>query len=339
MRRGSAWMLAIAAWLVLTRAAGAVENTVENDAYLAAVQLFNQHDWDGARKAFTAFQRSYPRSRWLPGVQLRLADLETDPVLAEKAYTAVLESSPDTEWAADARWALANTLFSLGRYADAAGHFQLLVQAGDPRRGRALYLTARCQHALGRTASARTLYTQVRDDFPQSPEAELALAALGDLEASAHHTDSALALYDQYLKTYPDGQMVEAVRTQRASLAPAEPAPLPTAASAMAAGPGEPSTTAPTAGGDAFTVQVGAFTKPEYASQLLKRLRRKGYNAYLLSARSGSGVFHQVRVGNYSRRSLAELIAGKLAKLEGLPTLVLPYTGETKDLPSAEKRP
>jgi cell division septation protein DedD len=328
MRRGAIWAVVAAAGMALAGAAFAGENVVEDDTYLAAVQLFNQHDWEAARRSFTDFLRAFPRSRWLPGVRLRLADLEPDPALAEKAYADVLAAAAGTDWAGDARWALANTCFALGKYADAANHFQLLVQAGDPRRARALYLAGRSQAALGRSASAKTFYTQVRDDFPRSPEAELALAGLGDLEAAARRPGPALAMYDQYLKEFPEGQLAEYVQAQREPLLAAR-APAAAEPTAAASG-GEPATGEPAStgmsGGEAFTVQVGAFTKPEYADKLMKRLRRKGYNAYLLSAKSGSELFHQVRVGNYARRNLAEVFAAKLAKQEGLPTLVLTYT-------------
>jgi tetratricopeptide (TPR) repeat protein len=321
MRRAMIWAVLGAAGLALAGASAAAENLVEDEQYLAAVQLFNQHDWDAARRSFNDFLKAFPRTRWEPGVRLRLADLETDPVLAEKAYAEVLASAANTEWAGDARWALANACFALGKYAEAAEHFQLLVQAGDPRRARALYLAGRCQTALGKSSSAKTFYTQVREDFSKAPEAELALAALGDLETAARHPEPALTLYDQYLKEYPEGQLAEYVQAQREPLL---------AARARAAATPEPAATGSTApaavpGGEAFTVQVGAFTKPEYADKLLKRLRKKGYNAYLLSAKSGAEMFHQVRVGNYSSRSLAETIAAKLAKQESLPTLVLVY--------------
>ncbi len=312
--------------------AAAAANSVEDQQYYQAVQLFNQKNWDQARAAFQKFQAGFPRSRWQYAVKLRLADLETDPARAQKAFAEIMREAEGTEWAQDARWALANHFYSLGKYAKAIDQFLAVAQAGDPRSDRALYLAGLSQLALQQHQAARVLFTRVIEQFGKGAWVGPSWVGLGDTEVSAHNPQDALQAYDHYLKDFPQGEMKnyvleqkskileqlglhqEASETSRKSGA-TPPAP---AAGVQAAGPER---TAP----GHYTVQVGAFTRPEYALALMKKLRKKGYNAYQIDGRSGTEVFHQVRVGNYADHDLARKIAMKLENQEKLPTLVTPY--------------
>jgi DedD protein len=67
------------------------------------------------------------------------------------------------------------------------------------------------------------------------------------------------------------------------------------------------------------TIQVGAFSEESAAAALEKRLKAKGYDAYLLkSTVPGQGVRWRVRVGHFPDRASAELIAKNLKEKEGL---------------------
>jgi cell division septation protein DedD len=323
------WLAAglIAACLALPAAsAPAAENPAEDNAYQHAVQLFNQHDWDGARKAFAEFQAAYPRSVWRWAAQLRQADLESSPAAAEKLYAEVLTAAAGSEWGQDARWGLANTQFAQGKFREAAVLFDACGQSRDPRRAHAWYLAGRCQLALSDPKAAAAFFSRVQTQFPDSLWAAASVAGLGDAAAARKDNAAALAAYDQYLKAYPDGDLALTVAEQRAKLAdlPGSAAGSPEAKDAMPTPASAAAHRAPEAA-EGFTVQVGAFSKPEYAALLVAKLRKQGYNAYLLTSRTGSEVFHQVRVGNYASRQLAEQIGSKLEKKEHLPTLIAPY--------------
>jgi cell division septation protein DedD len=73
----------------------------------------------------------------------------------------------------------------------------------------------------------------------------------------------------------------------------------------------------------ALTVQVAAFRKSEKAEELIAALRRKGYDAYQVSAElPGRGMYHRVRVGHYTDAQEARLAASRL-KQEKLETIIL----------------
>lgn len=319
MSRTSCFVLFTGVFLLALSSASvrAAEIPLEERAYLQAVQLFNQHNWDQARRAFLAFQHAYPRSRWLTAVQLRLADLESDPQTACSAYAGVIGRIGDSEWAADARWGLANTLFTLGKYAEALPHLLEVHRSDDPRGLRALYLAGRCQMALENFPRARELFTQVLDQSTDGAVIGPALAGRGDAAATLRADADALADYDRYLRDYPDGELTDYVSEQRSKIKS------PGSSAASPAADKTKTEAAESAGG--FTIQVGAFTKEEYAAKLVKRLRAKGFNAYLMTSRTGGEIFHQVRVGNYANRQLAEALSSRLEKAEHLPVLILPY--------------
>lgn len=73
---------------------------------------------------------------------------------------------------------------------------------------------------------------------------------------------------------------------------------------------------APDAGGT-FSVQIGAFKKKDDAEALKKKMTEKGYNVYIVP-----GPQFKVRVGKYTSRREAEVMALKLNKTEGLNAYV-----------------
>lgn len=307
------------------------DNQTEDDRYQQAVALFNQRDWDNARAALNDFLKTYPRSRWLPAVKLRLADLEADPARAEKAYKDIMQEAGPSEWGLDARWALANHQYMLGRYTQAADLFLAVAQSQDPRAARALFLAGLCQQALKADRSAKETFQRATGRFPDSPWAGAAWLALGDLEAEGRHYPEAVAAYDQYLKAFPQGELMQQALEHKARVLESQgrhaqaravkaSLPKPVAAAAPAADQG----TREAAG---FTIQVGAFSRQEYAAKLKQKLIGLGYSAYTMETRSNEELFHQVRVGHYRQREAAERAAAQLEQKEKLPALIVPLAG------------
>lgn len=70
-----------------------------------------------------------------------------------------------------------------------------------------------------------------------------------------------------------------------------------------------------------FTLQVGAFGTKKPADTLVAKLKKKGYEAYIVTSPSGPTKF-KVRVGPYPNRAEADAAAEKLKKEEGLSPLV-----------------
>jgi cell division septation protein DedD len=110
---------------------------------------------------------------------------------------------------------------------------------------------------------------------------------------------------------------------------PAQPASAPTPKGAPRAAakpsPVEPRRTAnaaPPAPLSRLTIQVGAFKERSAAEAIIKRLKGKGYSAYLVPV--SEGLFN-VRVGSFTEREDAERIMAKLETQEKFkPFIVKP---------------
>jgi cell division septation protein DedD len=73
----------------------------------------------------------------------------------------------------------------------------------------------------------------------------------------------------------------------------------------------------------ALTIQVAAFKRTEKAQELIAGLRRKGYDAYEVTADlPNRGTYHRVRVGHYANAEEARLAASRLRQ-ERLETIIV----------------
>lgn len=72
-----------------------------------------------------------------------------------------------------------------------------------------------------------------------------------------------------------------------------------------------------------YTVQVSSFRKRVNAEDMVNRLRKKEYEAYLVRADiPGKGIWYRVRIGEFNTKSQAKRFAGEISKKEGLDTFV-----------------
>jgi DedD protein len=71
---------------------------------------------------------------------------------------------------------------------------------------------------------------------------------------------------------------------------------------------------APAVATSAWAVQLGAFSNPSKAEQLVEELRKRRYAAFVLEYRAGGQVLYRVRVGPEQDRARAVEIAARLAK-------------------------
>lgn len=327
---------------VLSHAATPPPMPDEKGDYLQAIAAFNARDWDTAKRAFINFQTQYPKSTWRLAVDLRLADLETDPNKTLAAYRRVMTLTKVSEWKADARWGLACTHLAMGNFAEAAVLYDEVMLNDLARKPAALYFDATCQFALKNYTKAEEYFTAILRDPNQPPWAPDALIGLADVKLARSEFSIAQGHYQAYLDKYPEGDQVgwaqerqadileqigntkeakslqQTLQKDKAERIQPEPTVTP-----------EPVIPAPE--GATFTVQVGAFSKKEFAERLQNKLKKKGLNAYLVPGTNSSGVvLSQVRVGNYSNREFALKIAKELEKTENLPYLIMLYTAPEK---------
>ncbi len=82
----------------------------------------------------------------------------------------------------------------------------------------------------------------------------------------------------------------------------------------------------PLPGEGKYTIQVSSFTEREKATELVTRLIRKKYPAYITSAKISQTTWYRVRVGRFASREEAQKFALTLEKKEKLETFVTPST-------------
>ncbi len=64
-----------------------------------------------------------------------------------------------------------------------------------------------------------------------------------------------------------------------------------------------------------FTIQVASGKDEKYADKMVGELINKGYQAYRSSGEiKGKGIWHRIRIGEFSDRAAAEIILNKLKK-------------------------
>jgi TolA-binding protein len=88
----------------------------EEDAYLAAMDMYNKKDFEKAGPLLSDFYAKYRRSKYTPNVMLKLAELETDFFKAEAIYKDVIREKPDTEFEAEAVFSLSRLYFAGKEY-------------------------------------------------------------------------------------------------------------------------------------------------------------------------------------------------------------------------------
>jgi cell division septation protein DedD len=97
------------------------------------------------------------------------------------------------------------------------------------------------------------------------------------------------------------------------------PAPPSTARVAVALAPGAVATPAPRSGKGDWSVQVSATRDPRTADAILRRLKTKGYEAFVLKVRRRGETFYRVRVGHFASLEEAQQVVSRLRREPGVP--------------------
>jgi DedD protein len=73
-----------------------------------------------------------------------------------------------------------------------------------------------------------------------------------------------------------------------------------------------------------YTVQTASYQEKEMAEDEVKRLKKRGYAAFISSSQlPGKGIWYRVRLGSFSNRSAAEKLQKTIHAKEGTSTIVL----------------
>lgn len=182
--------------------------------------------------------------------------------------------------------------------------------------------------AEGRDAHANPDHPQppqaVEDVVPPAPEHAKPAEAVPAAKApepvpspnkaeSAVRTEVASAAKKE-VPVAPQATPVASVKAERAPMPPA------TARVAVAMAPDVAPTPAVRTGakGD-WSVQVSATRDPNTADGVLRRLKGKGYDAFVLKVRRRGETFYRVRVGHYATLEEAQQVVSRLRREPGVP--------------------
>jgi cell division septation protein DedD len=119
-------------------------------------------------------------------------------------------------------------------------------------------------------------------------------------------------LKDKRIENDPGNEAVSSAKTKQ----PASKKPQPPAKR-------EPSA-ASTSAKLRYAVQTASYQEREMAEDEVKRLKRKGFAAFIVSSElPGKGVWHRVRLGSFSNKGGAEKLQKTIHDKEGILTIVV----------------
>jgi cell division septation protein DedD len=73
-----------------------------------------------------------------------------------------------------------------------------------------------------------------------------------------------------------------------------------------------------------YTVQTGSYPEREMAEEEVKRLKKRGFAAFIVSSElPGKGVWHRVRLGSFSSRAAAEKLQKAIHEKEKILAIVV----------------
>jgi DedD protein len=86
----------------------------------------------------------------------------------------------------------------------------------------------------------------------------------------------------------------------------------------------EPAKAAPSKTILRYTVQIAAYPEKGLAEDEVKKMKRRGYAAFIVSSElPGKGMWHRVRLGSFQNRAAAEKLQQDIRVKEGVSTLVV----------------
>lgn len=150
-------------------------------------------------------------------------------------------------------------------------------------------------------------------------EPEIPLKAIWELDKPGK--DHSLTGAITATKT-PVAETPKLVATPKASEVAVAPTPVPEKTAAPVATPADGA-----AAKAAFTLQLIAYNDLDQAKVLEASLKKRGFDAYTVTAQVAGRTVHRVRVGKYASRTVAETAAPKLAAAEpGTKPMVVAFT-------------
>lgn len=105
----------------------------------------------------------------------------------------------------------------------------------------------------------------------------------------------------------------------RVEAPPPPPSPAASPAARLAVAIAKPETEIPPNTGGEWSVQVSATRDPRTAQGIMKKLKERGYTAYVRETKRQGATFYRVRVGHYASLEEANKVVSRLRKEPGVP--------------------
>lgn len=313
--------------------------------YDRCVSLYDAKRFDETRTCIRGFMSNYPNSRWIEHLLFLEAKLETDVYEAQVKMHGFVQEFPEGPYSAEANYSLAQLSELEGDYA-AAQRFYLkvydyfpaselrndsvlkaakcMVLSGDaeaarlrleaylagrpeqPFRARAKELYADALFESGEFRRAQQEYKEIISQTisPQDAPPEYYIKIAGIYEAVGNDK-AALLSYRRFLEIFPDATQRQAVERKMAELASHLRVNL-------------------SVNGRPHVIEAGLFESKQEAMRLVARLKRLGYQAYLVTRSMDRSVLISVRLGPYGSRDSALAAAERLNDEAGLDVTLLP---------------
>lgn len=315
--------------------------------YSRCVELYEQSQREEARECIREFLAEYPHSRWVEHLQFLDARMETDVSEALVKWRRFLIEFPRGPYSAEANFNLAEIYQLKGDPANAYRYYShvYLFQGPNRFRDEAGLRMIKCALLSGDIDSAKkdiehylTTHqtepwkTRVRELYADalfhdgeyekahreykaivseatspaqvSPRCYLRIAEtyekLGDYE-------SAFRAYRRFLNVYPDAVQTQAVEQQLAVLASRLKIDL--------------------SGDRSYVLEAGVFESDGEALGLVARLKRLGFQPYLVTRSQAGHGARSVRLGPYESRESALAAVTRLNEEAGLEVTLLPQGG------------
>lgn len=316
--------------------------------YERCVELYNNKQFEEARLCINDFLSSYPNSRWVEHLQFLEAKLESKVHEAQAKMHKFVQEFPEGPYSAEANYSLGQLSELTGDYEEAQRFYlqvyeyfptselrddsavkaaKCMLLGGDaesaklrleaylaarpeqPWRSRATEIYADALFDTGEFQQAQQKYKEIISEASStgdvSPECYIKVAGIYE---SMGNNKAALQAYRRFLNIFPNAIQKPAVEQKMADIASHLRVDL-------------------SINGRPHIIEAGLFESKQKAMRLVARLKKLGYQAYVVTRNIEHSELLSVRLGPYGSRDSALTVADRLNEEAGLDVTLLPQGG------------
>ncbi len=296
----------------------------EEKSFQSIKKVIDEGKIETGAEAAKTFIKQFPESDYLPEIKFFLAESESSFYQALKKYEAVVKLYPQSKFARLSQVRIAEHYFILGNFRQARAawnkYVKLFPEGEDVER--AFLSVGTCYYEEKRYNKAVEYFKEFISNIdPRNlllPQARFNLASA---YLNRGKTDEAETELEGLLKDYPDWENKAAVY-QKLSDVYLEKGENKKGEEILVK-LNEEFPLALDVKGGSYSIQVGAFSEKGRAEKLARRLKKKGYDAYIVSAAKKGVTFYRVRIGRFRSEAEAGEMAGKIEAKENLPGIVI----------------